>query len=253
MISDVVALGIALLALVLAAAPASARHTYGLVRAEVIGALANAFLLLAASVWIVVEAIRRLDGTNGHPDGVAVIVVAGLGFVVNAGSAWAVGRVGGSNLNLRSAFWHLAGDALASAGALFAGIGIVVLDAQWPDPVVSILIVAVIAASAVGLVREATRVLLEGAPAGMDVATVEDAIATSPGVEAVHHVHLWSLGSETVALSAHVVLAGEPTLHEAQLGGDRLKSMLSQRFGIAHATLELECHDCDEPPTRDPR
>jgi cobalt-zinc-cadmium efflux system protein len=87
-------------------------------------------------------------------------------------------------------------------------------------------------------------VLLEGVPSGLGVEAVTDALVASPDVEAVHHLHLWSLGSETPALSAHVVLTGEPSLHEAQSRGDALRTMLNDRFGIAHATLELECHDC---------
>jgi cobalt-zinc-cadmium efflux system protein len=171
-------------------------------------------------------------------------VVAVLGLFVNAGSAAVVARAAGANLNLRGAFWHLAGDALGSLGALVAGLAVVVADATWVDSVASLFIAGLITVSAVVLLRDVGRVLLEGAPAGLRVDDVEGALAAAPRVEAVHHVHVWSLGSETPALSAHVVLAGEPSLHEAQARGDELKAMLAERFGIGHATLELECHDC---------
>ncbi len=96
------------------------------------------------------------------------------------------------------------------------------------------------------LLRDATRVLLEGVPKGLDVDAVEQSLQSAEGVEAVHHLHVWSIGSETPALSAHVVLAGELTLHQAQARGDELKHRLADQFGIEHATLELECHQCDD-------
>ncbi|HEY8218032.1 MAG TPA: cation diffusion facilitator family transporter [Acidimicrobiia bacterium] len=243
MVSDVVALAIALIAQRVATAAPSPRHTYGLVRAEVIGAQVNAVLLLGAAVWIAVEAVQRL-GETPEIDGAGVAVVAAIGLVVNAGSAWVIARAAGASLNLRGAFWHLTGDALGSLGALVAGLAVVVADAVWVDAVASLFIAALITLSAVVLLRDVGRVLLEGAPAGLRVDDVERALAASPQVEAVHHVHVWSLGSEMPALSAHVVLAGEPSLHEAQARGDELKTMLAERFGIGHATLELECHDC---------
>jgi cobalt-zinc-cadmium efflux system protein len=245
MVSDVVALAIALVAQRVATAAPSLRHTYGLVRAEVIGAQVNAVLLLGAAVWIAIEAVQRL-GETPDIDGTGVAVVAALGLLVNAGSAWVVARAAGANLNLRGAFWHLTGDALGSLGALAAGLAVVVADATWVDAASSLFIAGLIAVSAVVLLRDVGRVLLEGAPAGLHVEEVERALADAPRVEAVHHVHVWSLGSETPALSAHVVLAGEPSLHEAQARGDELKTMLADRFGIGHATLELECHDCVE-------
>jgi cobalt-zinc-cadmium efflux system protein len=245
MVSDVVALAIALVAQRVATAAPSRRHTYGLVRAEVIGAQVNAVLLLGAAVWIAIEAVQRL-GETPDIDGAGVAVVAALGLLVNAGSAWVVARAAGANLNLRGAFWHLTGDALGSLGALAAGLAVVVADATWVDAASSLFIAGLIAVSAVVLLRDVGRVLLEGAPAGLHVEDVERALADAPRVEAVHHVHVWSLGSETPALSAHVVLAGEPSLHEAQARDDELKEMLADRFGIGHATLELECHDCVE-------
>jgi cobalt-zinc-cadmium efflux system protein len=243
MVSDVAALAIAIVAQRVATAAPSRRHTYGLVRAEVIGAQVNALLLLGAAAWIVFEAVRRF-GETPEVDGGGVAVVAVLGLLVNGGSAWVVARAAGRNLNLRGAFWHLAGDALGSLGALAAGIAVLAADATWVDAAASLFIAALIAFSAVMLLRDVVRVLLEGAPSGLSVDDVEAELAAAPHVEAVHHVHIWSLGSETPALSAHVVLAGEPSLHEAQARGDALKAMLAERFGIGHVTLELECHDC---------
>jgi cobalt-zinc-cadmium efflux system protein len=248
MTTDVAALGIALGAQSLASRPASGRRTYGWGRAEILAAQANGVLLVAAAVWIGVEAVHRLDSPEAV-GGVGVIVVATAGLAVNVGSAVLLGRVRGGNLNLRGAFLHMALDAVGSVAAIVAGIAVVAFDADRVDPAVSIVVAALVLWSAWGLLRDSTNILLEGVPAGLHADRVEAALAAAPGVDAVHHLHLWELGSEVPALSAHVVLGGPLTLHDAQLRVDDLKAMLSERFGIDHATLEMECHDCvdDEP------
>lgn len=241
--TDVVALGLALVAVMLGNRPASARTTYGWERAEVLAALANAVLLVAASAWIVWEAIGRFSDPQ-PVDGAGVAIVGVLGLVVNAGSAWLVARVTGHNLNLRGAFLHLASDALGSLGVIVAGVVVALTGSTWIDPAMSLAITALVLVASWSLVRDATAVLLEQAPRGMDAAGIETVLLADPRVEAVHHLHVWSLGSETPALSAHVVLSGEPTLHAAQLVGNELRAALAEEFGIDHATLELECHDC---------
>ncbi len=245
MASDVVALALALLAQALITRPASVRNTYGMQRAEVLAAQANAAVLVLVSGWVVYEAIQRFS--NPEPvDGLGVIVVGLLGLAVNAGSAWIIARSSGGSLNLRGAFLHLASDAAGSVGVVIAGVVVLTTGAEWADPLISIFISVLVLVAAWQLLRDATRVLLEGAPKGLDVTAVERSLTTAEGVEAVHHLHVWSIGSETPALSAHVVLAGELTLHEAQARGDQLKTELADHFGIEHATLELECHSCDD-------
>lgn len=244
MASDVFGLGIALGAQRLALRPASARHTYGLQRAEVLGALVNAVSLLVIVVWIVFEAIRRLQQPPEVAGG-GLLAVASLGLLVNVGSAVVLGRAQGESLNMRGAFLHMLADAAGSVGVMAAGIAIVLWRAEWVDPVVSVAIALLVVWSAWGLLRATVHVLLEGAPRGLDADEIERALSSNDEVEGVHHLHLWSLASDVPALSAHVVLAGEVTLHEAQESGDRLKEMLSRRFGIDHATLDLECHACE--------
>jgi len=245
MVSDVVALSIALFAMGLTSRPASARHTYGLGRAEVLAAQVNALVLLAVSAWIAFAAVGRL-ADPGTVDGAGVTVVAGAGLAVNIGSAWLLGRSAGANLNLRAAFWHLTSDALGSVAALVAGIAVLVAGATWVDPVASLLVTVLILLSAVRLLRDTSRVLLEGVPAGVDLAEIESALLAAGGVDGVHHTHVWSLDSEQAALSTHVQLAGAPSLHDAQIRGDQLRAMLAERFGIGHATIELECHECND-------
>jgi cobalt-zinc-cadmium efflux system protein len=242
--SDVAALGVALVAQALVTRPGSARHTYGLRRAEALGAQANAMLLIAASAWIFVEAVQRLD-TPPTVDGAGVVTLASVALAVNLLSAGLLARVRGHDLNLHGAFLHMAADAAGSVGAIAAGVAVLAFDATWVDAAASILIGVLVVASAWGLLRDTTNVLLEGAPRGLDLGRVEAALRREPGVTAVHHLHVWELGSDLPALSVHVVLDGEPTLHDAQARGEQLKGMLATTFGIEHATVELECHDCE--------
>lgn len=247
MTSDVVALVIALIAQRLLDRPATARHSYGMQRAEVLGAQANAVSLLAVAAWIVYEAIQRI-GEPAEVVGGGLLTVAVLGLAVNVGSAWMLARARGASLNMQGAYMHMVIDAAGSVGAIAAGVGVIVWDADWLDPVMSILIAVLVLWSAWGLLRDTAHVLLEGSPAGIDPEQVEGTVTAHDAVEAVHHLHLWNLASDVPALSAHVVLRGDDvTLHEAQKTGDELKALLDERFGIEHATLELECHICEEP------
>jgi cobalt-zinc-cadmium efflux system protein len=245
MVSDVVALALALFAQLLAARPATERHTYGFGRAEVLAAQVNGALLLIGAVAVAVEAVRRFAHPH-HLDAVPVLIVGGLGLVVNLASGFVLGRQVGGNLNLRAVMWHLVTDALGSAAVIIAAIGVLIADATWLDPVASLVIAGLVIAGGWQLLRGTTHVLLEGAPRGIDVGALRDALAAEPDVEAVHHVHVWSLASEVPALSAHVVLNGDSwTLHDAQVRMETLKEMLATRFGIVHATLEVECHACE--------
>ncbi len=246
MASDVVGLAIALVAQALLDRPSSHRHTYGLQRAEVLGALVNGVLLVATSAWIVFAAIQRL-GDPVEVDGAGLLVVALLGLVVNLGSAVGIARVRGNSLNMRGAFVHLASDAAGSVAAILAGIAIVAWGADWVDPVASILIAVLVLWSTWGLLRDTVQVLLEGTPTGLEPDRLIDAILTGTDVSEVHHLHVWSLASDTPALSAHLVVDGELTMHEAQERSEDVRRVLADRFGVAHATLELECHPCDEP------
>lgn len=248
MLSDVGALAIALVAHRLLRRPASDRHTYGLQRAEVLGAQANGLILLAAAAWIVFEALDRLRDPP-EVEGLGLVVIAFFGLAINVGSAVLLHRNQGNSLNMRGAFLHMSLDALGSVAALAAGFGVLFWEATWLDASASIVIAVLIVWSAIHLLREATHVLLEGTPKGIDPTAVTRALSEDPAVESVHHLHLWNLASDVPALSAHVVVRDEATLHEAQLHGDRLKAMLAGRFGIDHSTLELECHACESSVT----
>jgi cobalt-zinc-cadmium efflux system protein len=246
MASDAGGLVIALIAQALVTRPGSTRHSYGLQRAEVLGALINGILLVATSGWIIVEAINRF-GDEVEVEGGGLLVVAVLGLLVNLGSAALLARHRDDNLNMRGAFLHMASDAAGSVAAIAAGVAVVAWSADWVDPAASLLIAALVLWSAWGLLAATVQVLLEGTPAGLEPATITDAITAQPGIDGLHHLHVWSIASDTPALSAHLVVEGEISMHEAQQRGERVRAMLEHDFGITHATLELECHPCAEP------
>ena len=245
MSSDVAGLGIALVAERLMRRPASARHTFGMQRAEVLGAQANAITLVLVAGWIFFEAVKRIPDPE-PVEGGGLLVVAILGLAVNLGSAVILYRAKGQSLNMRGAVVHMLADAAGSVGVIVAGVAVLLWDAAWVDPVVSIAIGVLVLWSAAKLLRETTHILMEGVPRGLQPATVEAALEREAAVQGVHYLRLWNLASDVPALSAHVTLSGELSLHDAQNEGNRLKAMLRARFGIRYATLELECHPCAE-------
>ncbi len=247
MLTDVAALALAIAAQRMARRPATERHTYGFRRVEVLAAQANAAVLLVVSIWIVYESIGRLR-SPGTVDGAGMLVVAGLGLVVNVGSAAVLVRSHDRTLNVRGALLHLASDAAGSLAAIVAALLILAFGWERADPIASLVVTALIVVGAFSLLRQTYHVLLEGTPRGINPTEIEQALDAEVDVTAVHHLHVWNLASDEVALSAHVVLEGEPSLHWAQERGDQLKAVLAERFGILHATLELECHPCEPAP-----
>ncbi len=241
--SDVVALLVAVVAQAVASRGPTDDYTFGLRRVEVVGALANAVLLLAAAAWVVVEAVQRLgDPPEVSGWGVATLGVAGL--VVNGGCAWLLHRTGDRSHNVRGAALHLVGDAAGSLGVVVAGTAVAIGGPDWIDALVALPIAGLLVWTGGGLVRQTTRILLEGTPSGIDPGALAEAISDHRQVGGVHHLHVWSVDSTTVALSAHVVVDVE-TLHDAQLVAGELEGLLAGH-GVAHATLAVECHPCED-------
>ncbi|HEY2812397.1 MAG TPA: cation diffusion facilitator family transporter [Acidimicrobiales bacterium] len=263
-LTDVAALLISLVAVRLARRPPTRARSFGMHRSTILAAQANAAALLAITALLVFESVRRL-GNPGHVEGGIVLVVATLSGIANLVAAFILGRSdhdanepghahahspAGSDrdLNMRSAFLHTLGDAAASFGVALAGLVILLTGGwDWLDPFVSLVISALIAIQAWKLLRESADVLLESTPAGLDLDSLSDTMSAVEGVEAVHDLHVWTLSSDVRAMSAHVVLDGHPSLEEAQVVSDRVKSTIGGPFRIAHATLELECEACGEP------
>ncbi len=251
-LTDVLAVVLSLVAVRWARRRPTGQRSFGHHRATILAAQANAFLILGATVLITYEGLRRLL----HPasvNGGIVIVVALIATAGNLAAAVALREPNGAHghdLNMRSAFLHMAGDAAASVGVAVAGLIMLLTKGNyWLDPMVSIVIGAIIAYHAWKLLRSTNEVLLESTPAGLDIAELTAVINSVDGVEHVHDLHVWSLSSDVRALSAHVVLDGHPSLEEAQVVATAIKSVVGPQFSIAHATLELECESCmDEGP-----
>jgi cobalt-zinc-cadmium efflux system protein len=247
-LADVASLVFALVALRFALRAPTASRSYGYHRATILSALANVALLFALTTLIVAGAVLRLL----HPTAVhggTVAVIGAIALVCNGiGAALVFER--GQDLQMRSLLVHLGGDALASVGVILVGI-VVMTTGHFSilDPVISLLISALILFQGVGVARESVAVLLEGAPRDIDPARLAGAITGVEGVDSVHDLHCWSLSSELRAVSAHIVLQGHPSLEEAQLVGGAVKSAIAVPFGLAHATLELECEPCGEEDT----
>jgi cobalt-zinc-cadmium efflux system protein len=242
-LTDVAAIVISLVAVRLALRRPTAQRSFGYHRATILAALANAASILAITIFIAVEAVRRFDNPEPVRGGI-VVAVALVAFAVNAGAA-VVLRERNRDLNMRSALLHMLADAGASLGVTLAGLVILVTAGwYWLDPAMSLVIGVVISWEAWKLLRASIEVLLEATPQGLDVSQLVRTMDEVEGVESVHDLHAWSLSSDVRALSAHVVLEGHPSLEEAQVVGDRVKRVIGQPFGIAHATLELECEAC---------
>lgn len=242
MVSDVTGLAIALVAQRLISRGPSPRHSYGLQRADVLAAQANAVILLGTAVWVIVEAIRRIS-TPLHIQAGGMLVIATLGLAVNVASMVILARSRSESLNLRAAFVHMAADTAGSVGVIVAGVA-ALGSVFWVDPAVSLLLGAGILVTGVRLLGESTHVLMEGTPRTVDLDEIAAAIAALDGVDGVHHLHAWHLASNTIALSAHLVATGNRSLQDAQEIADRTRDMLEARFGITHATLELENEPC---------
>ena len=238
MLTDAVALLIAALAARVALLPPSARHSYGMARAELVAAFVNAAFMLTVVGMLVVEGIARLLDPV-EVEGTTVAVVAGAGLVLNLGVAWMLSR-GGRDLNVRAALLHVVGDALGSVAALVSGVVVMLTGWTRIDPALTFVIAGLIGFSSIRLAREALHGLMEGVPFHLSLPEIGKAMAGVPGVLSVHDLHVWSISSERVALSAHVVLGGMDRWNGVLAG---LRTLLKARFGIEHITLQPETAD----------
>ncbi len=242
---DAVGLVISAVALTLAARPATRRRTFGWGRADALGALVSGLVLAASTVWIVWESVERL-GSPAEVDGWGVVALGVAGALINGGSARFLGR--SHELSVRAARLHLLTDMAGSLGVVLSGL--VVATTGWDriDPVISLLISATVIFATVRLLVRAANMLLDATPTGIDVAEVEAAMRSVADVTDVHHLHVWSLSPNDVAVTAHVEMEGEDaTVHAAQATAQEIEALLAERFGITHTTVQVECHACEAP------
>ena len=241
-LTDFLALALSWAAVRLEVRPPSSRRTYGYQRAGVVAAFLNALTLVGIYFYIFYEGAKRLE----HPEPVEpglMMAVAAAGVVMNAGIAvmlWRTGR----DLNLRSALLHQLGDTVSTAAVIAGGFAIARTGQTWIDPALSFGIGALILWSSLGILRETLNILLEGAPRGMDPARIAEAIAAVEGVLEVHDLHVWSLGSESHALSCHIRVADIP-LSASEGTLREVNEAVRRRFGIHHTTIQLEHGECE--------
>jgi cobalt-zinc-cadmium efflux system protein len=242
-VSDFLALLLSFAAVYFQTRPADHSRTFGYQRAGVLAAFVNAGTLILISIWIGIEAIHRLSSpVTVQPK--LMMIVAAAGVLMNGVIAillWGVAR----DVNLRSAFLHMAGDTLSTAAVIAGGAGILLTGQNWIDPVLSLVIAALILWSSYGIVRETLNILLEGAPRGVPLESIREGMQAVEGVVNVHDLHVWSLGSHSRALACHVTIADIPPSESACILV-KLNHVLREHFSISHTTIQFEHLNCGE-------
>jgi len=241
---DAFALGLSYLAIRAAALPPNDRHTYGYHRLQVLAALANGATLLLVAVEILREAWSRLR----HPVPVSagpMLAIAVVGLAANLVVAFALRKHDREDLNTRSAFLHVIGDAAASVGVIGAGLAILITGEVWLDPLVSVLIGLLILFSSGRLLKESIHILAEGMPRGMTAIGITNVLRRVFGVMEVHDLHVWTVAPGYIALSAHVVIADQALSRTAEIMA-ALKDILGKDFNIRHTMIQFECGNCGQ-------
>jgi cobalt-zinc-cadmium efflux system protein len=236
MLSDTFSVALALAAFWLADRPATPDRSFGFKRAEILAALFNGVTLVAISIWIFVEAFRRLQDPPQILGG-WMLAVAAAGLLVNVLAALILSRSGGESLNMRGAFRHVVADLLGSVGAISAALIIIFTGWRYADPLISALIGLLVLASSWRLLRESVGILLEMSPPGIDANEVGRAMAAVPGVREVHDLHVWTITSGFPALAAHVLVGEDENCHARRRD---LEAVLREEFGIDHTTLQVD-------------
>lgn len=242
-LSDALALLFSWYAVHAARRPSNSRRTYGYHRIGILAALANAVTLVVLAVWIAWEAVERLK-SPAPPVGVTMIVVAAAAIFINGLISYWLHSDARHDLNIRGAYLHMLGDALTAFAVVVAGLIVVFTRSTFADPIVSVIIAIVILWSSWGLLVDSTDVLLESTPKGLDMTGLERSLAEFPEVVGVHDLHVWTIASEMIACSCHLVVDDQKVS-----GGQRIQravaEMLRDRFGICHATLQIETDSCE--------
>ena len=241
--SDFLALLLSFTAVYFQSRPAGSSKTFGYQRAGVLAAFLNAATLIVISIWIVVEALHRLSApVTVQPRLMMIVAAAGVAMNgVIAALLWRVAR----DVNLRSAFVHMAGDTLSTAAVIAGGAGILLTGRNWIDPVLSMLIAVLILLTSMDIVRETLNILLEGTPRDISLAEIRTGMGDVEGVINVHDLHVWSIGSNSSALSCHVTIADIPPSESACILA-QLNQVLKERFHISHSTIQFEHMNCAE-------
>jgi cobalt-zinc-cadmium efflux system protein len=242
MFTDSLALAITLLALKLSQKPATPTKTYGYLRMEILAAMINGATLIFISIYIFYEAYHRFLAPP-FVNSSLMLIIAFIGLFANLLGIFLLWKISWENLNIRSAFLHIAGDALSSVGVIFAGA--VILYTGWYiiDPVISVFIGIIILISALKLVSESTNILLEGVPKHIDINLLVGEVKKIPGICDFHDVHIWTITSGVYALSGHVLIDDQMISKSSEIL-NAVNELLHQKYGIGHTTLQFECEKC---------
>jgi cobalt-zinc-cadmium efflux system protein len=247
MLVDVLALALSLFAANLAKRPSNLNRTFGYHRVEIMAALANGAVLVLVSAFIFYEAVQRLNSPP-NVEAPLMLVVAVAGLLSNVAGILLLRRGAETSLNLKGAFWHVLGDTISSVGVI--GAGIVIAFTHWTraDAVVAMGIGVVILWGAVRLVKDATDILMEAVPSNVSAAAVVEELERIPGVEELHDIHIWTITSGIVALSAHLMIQDQMVSLSTAVRDD-VNRVLGEKFGITHTTLQLESSRCETCPS----
>ncbi len=244
MFTDTLALALSFLAMKFADMPATDRKTFGFYRLEILAAFLNGITLVIISLYIMFEAYQRI--LNPPPvQGTLMLAVAVIGLIANIFGALFLVKHHETSLNIRGAFLHIIGDAISSVGVIIGGIVIYYSGWYLIDPILSILIAIGIMIGSYGLVTESVNILLESAPAHINVAAIAADIQELDGVKEAYHIHVWTITSGVYALSAHVVVDDMPVSGSRELL-DAIRQRLAERYKILHSTIQFECERCAE-------
>jgi cobalt-zinc-cadmium efflux system protein len=250
-VSDLLAILLSFVAVYFQGRPANDQKTFGYQRAGVLAAFVNASVLVVLSAWIAIAAIHRIsDPVQVQPK--LMMIVAAAGVLMNGTVATLLWRFSG-DVNIRSVFLHMLGDTLSTAAVIAGGAAILFTGLGWIDPVLSILIAAMILWSSIGIIRETLNILLEGTPRNLRLGEVRTAMQSVVGVLDVHDLHVWSLGSQSHALASHITISEMP-MSECSSILDSINCTLREKFHIHHTTIQFETtgcettHGCSAPP-----
>ncbi|HEB95506.1 MAG TPA: cation transporter [Sedimenticola thiotaurini] len=236
--SDGIAVIIAWIAIRLNARPRDDRHTFGMKRAEVLAAVVNAGALVAISIWLFFEAWDRFQ--NPTPiSGVVMTSVAAVGLAANVLGTWLLHRGSKENMNLRAAYLHLFSDAVSSVGVIVGGLAITLYGISWIDPLLTLLIGLYVLKESLQILWRALGVFMLATPPDLSLAAIRKAILEIPGVTGVHHFHLWQVSENDIHFEGHIAVGDQPLSRTTGLRSE-IEEMLHQRFGINHATLQIE-------------
>ena len=251
MITDVVAILVALFAMWISQRPATITRTFGYQRIEVLVVMLNAIALLGLASWLFTSALNRFNehaqGEHHHVDGMILLIIASIGLVINIFSAWTLYRTSRHSINVEGAFWHVMADLMGSIGVFISGVVLLVFDWDLIDPILTMVIAALVVASAARLAVKVFRIIVEGVPAGLDMYHLCSEIEDVEGVTLVHDVHAWTITTGYNALAAHVLVDPGYQRDLGDLTRD-LRHLIRDKFGIHHVTLQVEqsVSDCDE-------